>query len=157
MNIQLQPSLLDELDRAICAGTPESRERALWYATEMLMVGQFTEDDIWVFGEVIGRLAAEIELAARSRLAEKLSQIDHAPQVLIDSLAADDAVEIAGPILQYSNRLSVRALVNHARTKDQPHLLAISRRRSLPEPVTDVLVVRGDQAVARAVTGNNGA
>ena len=69
----MQPSFLEELDQAILTGTAESRERALWYATDLLMVGQFSEEETWVFGEVIGRLAAEIELAARTRLAAKLS------------------------------------------------------------------------------------
>ena len=157
MYVQLKRPSLEELDQAILSGTPESRERALWHATEMLMVGRYADDEIWIFGEVIGRLATEIEVAARARLAEKLSRIDHAPGQLINDLAADKAIEVAGPILQYSERLDLRALVNHAGAKEQSHLLAISKRRWLPEPVTDVLVARGDQAVARSVSSNEGA
>ncbi|HYI29615.1 MAG TPA: DUF2336 domain-containing protein [Bradyrhizobium sp.] len=150
-------SLLKDLDQAIQNGNPESRERALWYATDLLMVGQFSEEETWVFGEVIGRLAAEIELAARTRLAAKLCRIDHAPTQLIDKLASDHSIEVAGPILRYSERIGVRTLLNNATTKDQQHLLAISMRRSIPEPVTDVLVKRGNQAVAQAVATNEGA
>ena len=160
MNVRTNASFMEEmeeLDRAILTGTPERRERALWTATDMLMVGQYTDEEIWVFGEVIGRLAAEIEFAARARLAEKLSRIAYAPPQLIGNFAADRAIEIAGPVLRYSDQLDVGTLVRHASTKDQPHLLAISRRRSLPEPVTEVLVARGNQAVARSVTANNGA
>lgn len=156
MNVHLKPSLLQELDQAILTGTPESRARALWHATDMLMIGRYTDEEIWFFGEV-GRLAAEIELATRARLAEKLSRIDQAPGQLIGDLAADNSIEVAGPVLQYSARLDVRALVGHASTKTQPHLLAISKRRSLPEPVTVVLVARGDHEVARSVTCNDGA
>lgn len=157
MNVHSKPSLLEELDRAILTGTPESRERALWRATDLLMVGRYTDEEIWVFGEVVGRLAAEIEVATRAKLAEKLSRIDHAPAQLINDLAADDAIEVAGPVLQYSGRLGVRMLVDRASTADQPHLLAISKRRWVPEPVTEVLVTRGNQAVARSVTDNDGA
>ena len=157
MNVQLKTSLLEELDRAILSGNPKSRERALWHATKMLMVGRYADDEIWVFGEVIGRLAAEIELAARAKLAGDLCRIDHAPPQLINTLAGDSAIEVAGPVLQHSQRLDVRSLVNHASTQGQQHLLAISKRRSLPEPVTDILVTRGDQAVARSVTSNDGA
>src|SRR5690349_25094471 len=95
-------SFLEELDRAILTGTPESRERALWHATDMLMVGRFTDEEVWVFGEVIGRLAAEIELAARAKLAAKLSRIDHAPGQLINNLALNSSIEVAGPVLRYS-------------------------------------------------------
>jgi uncharacterized protein (DUF2336 family) len=153
----MKSSLLEELDQAILSGTSESRERALWHATDLLMVGRYTDEEVWVFGEIIGRLAAEIESAARARLAEKLSRVDHAPRKLMSSLASDDAIEVAGPVLRYSEQLDVSTLVTHASTRGQPHLLAISRRRSLPEPVTDVLVARGNQEVARSVAGNTGA
>ena len=148
---------LEELDKAILTGTPESRERALWHATDMLMVGHFTDEEIWVFGEVIGKLAAEIELAARAKLAAKLSRIDHAPGQLINKLASDDSIDVAGPILRYSERVDVRTLVSNAKSKAQQHLLAISKRRSIPEPVTDVLVTRGDQTVVQSVATNEGA
>ena len=150
-------SFLEELDRAILTGTPESRERALWHATDMLMVGRFTDEEIWVFGGIIGKLAAEIELAARAKLAAKLSRIDHAPRNVVNELASDDSIDVAGPLLRYSERVDVRTLLNAARTKDQPHLLAISRRRSITEPVTDVLVIRGDREVVRCVATNEGA
>ena len=150
-------SVLEELDQAILSGTRESRERALWHATDLLMVGHFTEQEVWVFGEVIGRLATEIELAARARLAARLSRIDHAPEHLINKLASDQSFEVAGPLLRYSQRVDVRTLVRNASTRGQQHLLAISLRRSIPEPVTDVLVERGNREVAQTVAGNEGA
>jgi hypothetical protein len=62
-------SFLRELDDAVSRGSTESRLRALWHATDLLIVGRFTDDEIWVFGEVIGRLADGIEVAARAQLA----------------------------------------------------------------------------------------
>jgi uncharacterized protein (DUF2336 family) len=150
-------SYLEELDQAILNGTRENRERALWHATDLLMVGRYTDEEIWVFGEVIGRLASEIELAARAKLAAKVSRIDHAPTRLIDKLACDKSIEVAGPVLRYSERIDVRTLLQNANTQGQQHLLAISKRRSIPEPVTDVLVTRGNQEVAQSVAGNEGA
>ena len=44
-----------------------------------------------------------------------------------------------------------------ARARGQDHLLAISKRDTLSERVTDVLVNRGDQVVVRSVAGNDGA
>jgi hypothetical protein len=110
MNVQAKSSFLEELDQAILSGIPAKRERALWAATDMFMVGRYTDEEVWVFGEIIGRLAAEIELAARAKLAEKLSRIEHAPPQLIGKFAADPSAEIAGPVLQYSKQLDVRAL-----------------------------------------------
>ncbi len=67
-------SFLQELDEAVLRGSAESREKALWYVTDTLIVGRFTEDEIWIFGEVIGRLAEAIEIAARAQLAKRLAR-----------------------------------------------------------------------------------
>ena len=150
-------SLLRELDEALSRGSVESRERALWHATDLLISGRYSEDQIWIFGEVIGRLAEEIEVAARAQLSKRLAAIDHAPIKVINTLAFDNSIEVAGPVLRQSERLDARSLIANANSKSQQHLLAISQRTSLVEAVTDVLVVRGDQEVARSVAANQGA
>ena len=90
-------SILQELDEAISKGTPESRLKALWHATDMLIMGRYTESEIWIFGELIGRLSEEIELVARSELAKRLARIDQAPISVIQKLAFDDSIDVAGP------------------------------------------------------------
>jgi hypothetical protein len=65
-------SFLSDLDDAVARGTAESRERALWHATDLLIAGRYSDDEIWTFGEVIGRLADEIEVAARAQLSKRL-------------------------------------------------------------------------------------
>ena len=72
-------SFLQEINEAILQGSSESRARALWHVTDLLIAGRYTEDQIWIFGEVIGRLAEEIEDAARAKLAERLAHTDNAP------------------------------------------------------------------------------
>jgi uncharacterized protein (DUF2336 family) len=151
------PSPLQELDDAVSRGSAESRLRALWHTTDLLIAGTYTEDQIWTFGEVIGRLASEIEVAARTQLAKRLARIDNAPIKIINKLAFDDSIDVAGPILRYSERLDVRALVDNVRTKSQSHLLAISKRNSIAIPVTDELVARGNQKVVSSVAANKGA
>ena len=65
-------TFLQELEDAVSRGSAESRLRALWHATDLLIAGRYTEEEIWIFGEVIGRLADEIELAARAKLSKRL-------------------------------------------------------------------------------------
>jgi uncharacterized protein (DUF2336 family) len=150
-------SFLQEINEAILHGSPESRAQALWHATDLLMAGRYTEDQIWVFGEVIGRLADEIEVAARAQLAKRLAPSDNAPVKVINKLAFDDSIDVAGPVLRQSERLDTRTLVANAKSKSQQHLLAISQRRTIGEEVTDVLVTRGNREVARSVAKNDGA
>src|ERR1700738_4871027 len=150
-------SFLQDLDEAISRGTPESRARALWHATDLLIAGRYSDDEIWTFGEVIGRLADEIEVAARAQLAKRLARTDHAPANIIRKLAFDDSIDVAGPVLRESGQLDAKALVANARTQSQPHLLAISKRKYIAETVTDVLVTRGNREVVNSVANNGGA
>jgi uncharacterized protein (DUF2336 family) len=150
-------SFLQDLDDAVSRGTAESRSRALWYATDLLIAGRYSDEEIWTFGEVIGRLADEIEVAVRAELAKRLARTENAPINIIRKLAFDDSIDVAGPILRGSERLDAKTLVATARTKSQPHLLAISKRRSIETTVTDVLVTRGNRDVVNSVANNNGA
>lgn len=150
-------SLLQELNEAILQGSTESRLRALWHTTDLLIAGRYSEDQIWVFGEVIGRLAHEIELAARAKLAKQMAHTDNAPISIVKKLAFDDSIDVAGPVLRHSERLDAKTLVLNIRTKSQLHLLAITERRSIPVAVTDELVTRGNREVVNSVAANNGA
>lgn len=150
-------TLLQDLDDAIARGTDESRAKALWHATDLLITGSYVDDEISMFGEVIGRLADEIEVAARAQLSELMAGCDHAPLNVIEKLALDDEIEVAGPVLRDSTRIDEKVLVESAMTKGQAHLLAISQREAIGEAVTDVLVKRGNQEVVTAVARNEGA
>ena len=72
-------SLLAELEDAVSRGTAESCLQALWHATDILIAGRYSEEQIWTFGEIIGRLAEDIEIAARVRLSNKLAPSSNAP------------------------------------------------------------------------------
>src|SRR6266513_1735441 len=150
-------TFLRDLDDAVSRGTSDSCVRALWHATDLLIAGRYSDDEIWTFGEVIGRLADEIEVAARAQLAKRLATFDNAPINIIHKLAFDDSIDVAGPVLRESGQLDDNALIANATTKSQSHLLAISQRKSIGETVTDVLVARGDQDVVNSVASNAGA
>jgi uncharacterized protein (DUF2336 family) len=123
----------------------------------VLHAASFSDDEIALFDDVIGRLVADIEIEARILLAERLAVVPNAPRNVIRTLAFDDDADVATPVLMSSERLDEASLVENAKTKSQKHLFAISRRRALGEPVTDVLVERGDRSVAISVAGNGGA
>ena len=150
-------SFLQELDETVSRGSAESRAKALAYATDMLIIGRYSDEEIWVFGEVMGRLSDAIEVAVRAELARRLATTANAPINVVRKLAFDDSIDVAGPILEHFDRLDPETLVRNIRTKSQPHLLAISRRKSIPVVVTDELVTRGNQEVVTSVTANGGA
>ncbi len=117
----------------------------------------YSEDQVRVFDDVMARLVNAIEVKARAKLAQRLAPIKNAPSNVIHMLAFDDDIDVAGSVLAQSERLDERDLVLNASTKSQQHLFAISQRRSLSEPVTDILVERGDRDVVHSVVKNTGA
>jgi uncharacterized protein (DUF2336 family) len=147
-------SLLQELDESISRGSGESRLRALWHATDVLLAGRYSEDQIWMFGQVIERLALELEVVARAQLARRLANSKNAPINCVKKLAYDNSIYVAEPILRQSERIDVRTLVSIASSESH---LAISKRKSVTEPVTDVLVVIGNREVVNSLANNPGA
>ncbi len=105
-------SALNDLNKAIAQGSEKARARALWHTCDVLTAGSYSEDDIWTFGEVIDRLAEEIESSTLAQLSERLAQHDNAPKQTLRRLAMDDSIEVAGKILQYSDRLDVNTLAD---------------------------------------------
>jgi uncharacterized protein (DUF2336 family) len=152
-------SLIEQIEALIASRDIGHRAEALWRVTDLFMsgAGQFSDDQISLFDDVMSRLAREIDTAARATFGRRLASIPQAPPKIIRTLALDDEVVVAQPILATSERVDDATLVEGARTKSQDHLLAISRRSALTEMVTDVLVERGNRQVAISAASNPGA
>ena len=151
--------LIDELEAALSSGTDARRIEMLTRVTDLFVGGaaRYSEEQIGIFDDVMVRLMSTIETKARSKLSYRLAPIANAPSNVIHMLAFDDDIEVAQPVLQTSVRLQEPALLANANTKSQQHLFAISKRSSLSEAVTDVLVTRGDRKVVHSVVKNVGA
>lgn len=154
-----QQSLITELEDAISCGSVDRRLDTLRRVCDLFETGasMYSDEQVELFDDVIGRLAASIEAKARIELSNRLAPIANAPFNVVKSLAADDMIEVAGPVLAQCARLDDVDLIGTARGKGQGHLLAITQRASLSEAVTDVLVTRGDREVIHSVAKNDGA
>ena len=154
-----QNAIINELEEALSHGSAERRVKTLRRVTDLFVFGSshFSGDHIAVFDGVFNHLIANIELSARVMLADRLAAVPNAPPKVIRTLAFDDEIDVAGPVLVRSDLLDNVTLVENARTKSQQHLLAISRRKVLAETVTDVLVERGNRDVALSAVQNAGA
>lgn len=152
-------NLLDELQSALEHGTVARRVETLRRVTDLFLHGamEYSDEQIGVFDDVFHCLIEQIETSAKSLLAIRMAPISKAPPRLIYTLAFDDAIEIAAPVLSQSNRLNDAMLIENARSKSQGHLLAISKRKTLSDAVTDVLVERGNAEVVESTVNNPGA
>jgi uncharacterized protein (DUF2336 family) len=153
------PSMMSDLEHAVASHSAERRNETLRQVTDLFVGGapQYTEEQVALFDGVIGRLAQDADVAARTELSARLAPIGNAPAATIERLANDDAIAVAGPVLQGSARLSDAQLAALASTRGQGHLQAIAGRRNLGAHVTDALLTHGDGHVARTVAGNSSA
>jgi uncharacterized protein (DUF2336 family) len=156
--IHPQPLLL-ELDSILTQRSQSQRFTMLRKITDLFLadVGCYSDDYVGIFDDVMIRLIDKIERQALIELSGRLAPVERAPVNVIGRLSRDDDIEISGPILEKSKVLTDRDLIEIAATKSQAHLSAIAGRKELNEPVTDVLIDRGNSAVARKVTANEGA
>lgn len=154
-----QTSLISDLEAAIASSGSDRRIEALRHVTQLFLADadRYEPAQIEVFGDVLERMISHIERRALAELSRQLAPVNNAPLRVIQTLAMDDAIEVAGPVIEKSNRLSTSDLVNIATTKSQDHLLAICGRKEIDAAVTDVLVERGNADVARKVAVNEGA
>lgn len=152
-------SLISELEETVQRGSPQKRADTLKRITSLFIDGatRFNDDHISLFDDVFGLLIAEIEMKARAELSHRLAPIGNAPIHVLRTLAHDDDIAVAAPVLTKSARLQASDLLDIAKSKSQAHLSAISERREIAEAVADVLVRRGDGEVARKVADNQGA
>src|SRR5713101_7702467 len=152
-------SLIPELDEIVRHGDPRRRAEAARRITELFLQGAatFRSDHVDLFDGVLIDLVPHTELAARADLAERLSVLANAPRALVEQLAREDAISIAGPLLRRSPVIDEQALIEIARLKGQGHLLAMSERSTLSPDLTDVIIRRGDREVVRRAAGNAGA
>jgi uncharacterized protein (DUF2336 family) len=152
-------SLMNDLEQAILVSSTERRAASLQHVVDLFVARapDFSEAQVGLFDVVIMRLIETIELEVRAKLANRLAPIPNAPPRIIHTLAFDDEIEVARPVLTQSERLDEAALVRNAATKGQAHLLAIARRKTISPSVTDVLVQRGDSIVVAQTAENKGA
>src|SRR5436305_12980556 len=151
--------LLDELQTALAHGTVARRVETLRRVTDLFLDGavDYSDEQIALFDDVFKCLIRHIEASARTYLASRLAPVASAPPLTVRTLAFDDVIEVAAPVLSQSERLDDEALIETARNKSQAHLMAISTRKNLSGAVTDVLILRGDDDVVQNTVNNPGA
>ena len=137
----------------------ENRRAVMQKISDLFVDGveNHSDRELVLFGDVFCSLLDKVGLEDRVALAERVAPLPQTTADLANRLARDDNAAVATPVLQHSPVLSDDDLRDIAQTRGQNHLLAISKRATLSESVTDVLIDRGDQHVLEGVSANTGA
>jgi hypothetical protein len=150
---------LREIEDTLKHADPQKRHQTLRAVTDLFLSSapSLDEANVEVFDTVFDMLLDEPHRSGLPELSHRMAPIKNAPPKLVKRLANDSDILVAGPVLAQSPRLSTDDLCEIARTKGNAHMLAMSTRTDLTEPVTDILVHKGDQHVARSVASNRAA
>lgn len=147
--------LIAELDHVLRAGPPNRRTRILRQVAGLFFedAHRLNEHHIGVFDDVLLHLIEDIELQTLTTLSRTLADARAMPR----RLAYHEDADVAGPVLSKCACISDHDLTDLARTRAEEQLCAIASRSAISLELTDILLMRGDTNVLRALAGNPGA
>ena len=151
-------NLISDIEKAIATRSGETATM-LRRVTDLffLNAGHYSADQLELYDGILKVLISAVEVSARAELAQRLAPVDNAPVNTIRSLALDDAIEVAEPVLALSNALDDDVLTHCITIRGQEHLLAIATRKRISGLVSDQLVTKGNIEVLRTLASNPGA
>lgn len=152
-------SVVTELELALRSGSPGKRTEALLRVIDIFAseTETLSKDQMFAFDDVLGYLVGHLEQKALAELSQRLAPIKRGPPRIVQKLASNNAIAVAGPILTSSPQLTDQDLIEITKTKGQAHQLSIAARPQLAEAVTEALIDRGDSEVVHTVANNKGA
>ncbi|MHB1104080.1 MAG: DUF2336 domain-containing protein [Devosia sp.] len=113
------------------------------------------DEQVAQYDEVLCQLAELVEVEARTHVAKLLAPLERAPGNVVVRLA-NDAIEVAGPLLEFSNVLSDDDLIDIVANKSEEHRVAIAGRPNVPERVGEAIAEHGGSpSVVRLVRNSN--
>jgi uncharacterized protein (DUF2336 family) len=147
--------LLKELVHLAHERADESRCKFLRQVTDVFMLTpeRYTDLQRQCFGEIIEKVAYDLEWQMRKELARRISSENYAPRKLVQRLA-HDVIPVAQPVLEQSPVLTEVDLVQVSENRSQYHLLAITKRMDIGTRLAAVLVKHGDGHVIESLVHN---
>lgn len=108
-----------------------------------------------LFGELLAKVAFDLNNEVRMELSNRFND-GSAPRALAVALA-NDAFDIAQPIIQNSVALTDEDLIKIVESKGKQYQMEITKREIVSEVVSDALVNHGDDEVVGSLLENEGA
>jgi len=113
------------------------------------------DEQVAQYDEVLCQLAELVEVEARAHVARLLAPLERAPGTVVVKLANDD-IEVAKPLLEFSNVLSDDDLIDIIANQSEEHRKAIAGRSHVSERVGEAIAEHGGSgAVAELVRNIN--
>jgi len=113
------------------------------------------DEQVAQYDEVLCRLAELVEVEARIHVAKLLAPLERAPGTVMVRLA-NDSIEVAKHLLEFSNVLSDDDLIDIIARQSEAHRIAIAGRAIVPDRVGEAIAEHGGTpSVVRLVRNAN--
>jgi hypothetical protein len=112
------------------------------------------DEQVAQYDEVLCQLAEMVEVEARTHVAKLLAPLERAPGMVVVKLANDE-IEVARPLLEFSNVLSDDDLIDIVSRQSEAHRTAIAGRESVPERVGEAIVEHGGSSSVTRLVRND--
>jgi uncharacterized protein (DUF2336 family) len=112
------------------------------------------DEQVAQYDEVLCQLAELVEVEARTHVAKLLAPLERAPGNVVNKLA-NDSIEVALPLLEFSNVLNDDDLIEIASTQSEAHRVAIAGRNVVTERVGEAIVEHGGSPSAVRLAANH--
>lgn len=100
------------------------------------------DEQVAQYDEVLCQLADIVEAEARAHVAKLLAPLERAPGSVVLKLA-NDVIEVAADLLEFSNVLTDDDLIEIAQHQSEDHRVAIAARKGLTGRVGEAIAVYG--------------
>lgn len=150
--------IITELEHTVRACPTARCSLILRRVTELLVsnADRLTGVQFAFFDDVLIRLMDRVEIDDLARLSDALAYLAPTHLEVIRRLAHHEEAEVATPILQKSDAVSDADLVEVIQCRGMAHAIAIAKRRSLGEAVSDALLMLGDTNICVELARSGG-
>jgi len=113
------------------------------------------DEQVAQYDEVLCQLAELVEVEARAHVAKLLAPLDRAPGMVVVKLA-NDTIEVAQPLLEFSNVLSDDDLIDIVMRQSEAHRVAVAGRPAVKDRVGEAIVQHGSApSIGRLIRNPN--
>ena len=114
---------------------------------------ELSEQQLALFTSIINQLYNYLPNGVKAQLVNALAINAASPENILATIAEDD-IEYAGPVLNFSNNLSDDTLIGVIKRKGFDHQVLIAKRPNIGEEITDALAETNNSEIAAEVGKN---
>ena len=156
-------SFLRELDEAVSRGTPESRKRALWHTTDLMIAGRYSDDEIEVAGPVLRdseqlepyALVANVCLKGQDHMLA-ISERKSIDEAVTDVLVTRGNQEVVNSVARNNGaRISDFGFLHMIKRAEGDSILAeqLGLREDIPRHIFQQLIAKASEDVRKRLAG----